>query len=97
MPKAKPQQRDARDALTELVPVFTDLVLEDQDCFASEEGYETLLEFLPVPSIVSALRQKWEADPERSSDLKWQDLKKEVSNETKQGSPQRVRLSHLHL
>ncbi|KAH6914182.1 DNA primase catalytic subunit [Coprinopsis sp. MPI-PUGE-AT-0042] len=83
-----------QDALTELVPVFTDLVLEDQDCFASEEGYETLLEFLPVPAIVSTLRQKWEADPGRSSDLKWQDLKKEVSTETKQGSPQRTLMKH---
>ncbi|TFK25537.1 DNA primase catalytic subunit [Coprinopsis marcescibilis] len=80
-----------QDALVQLVSTFTDLILEDQDCFASESGYETLLEFIPNATVVSNLRNAWEKDPERSSEDKWEDLKQQVK-QVDRNSPQRVQL-----
>ncbi len=35
------------DAVNQLKSVFVKVVLEDQDCFRSERGWETLLSLLP--------------------------------------------------
>ncbi|KAG5352196.1 hypothetical protein C0989_003277 [Termitomyces sp. Mn162] len=82
-----PSLQAAVDLLKE---TFSDLILSDQNLFASKEGYETLLEQIPDSKTVSHLRAKWTDDPDRSSEDKWQDFKKEVKSYEK-GSPQRVR------
>ncbi|KAF5325625.1 hypothetical protein D9611_000100 [Ephemerocybe angulata] len=61
-----------------LLPYFSDIVLEEQDCFGSEEGYEKLLDFIPDKKIADALKKKWSADPHKPSSSKWIDLKNEV-------------------
>ncbi|KAG6852322.1 hypothetical protein H0H87_010298, partial [Tephrocybe sp. NHM501043] len=72
-----------------LKEVFSDLILSDQNLFASQEGYELLLEQIPDLHTVSELRAKWVGEPGRSSEAKWQDFKKEVEAYEK-GSSQRV-------
>ena len=63
-----------RHALNYLKTAFVDLILRNQKCFDTEEGYEELLKALPDSRIVETLRTKWEADPSRSSEDKWLDL-----------------------
>ena len=64
-------------ALIPLAEAFSDLILSDQDCFASEEGSETLLQLLPDREVVADLRDKW-SKSDSSSDDKWKDLKRAV-------------------
>lgn len=68
-----------------LEPVFHDLIIADQECFASEEGWEALLHLIPDKDIVDNLREKWEASPGRSSEDKWQDLEDEVAKKSSKG------------
>jgi DNA primase small subunit len=70
--------------------VFPELILEDQDLFASEDGYQGLLEHIPDAGIVRALREAWSEDPSRSSEDKWVDLKDQITK-TSKGSALRVR------
>ncbi|TEB37500.1 prim-pol domain-containing protein [Coprinellus micaceus] len=65
-------------ALDTLLPYFTSIVLEEQDCFGSEKGYEALLEFIPDVKVADSLRKTWSADPTKPSASKWLDLKAEV-------------------
>ncbi|KAL6302689.1 prim-pol domain-containing protein [Sparassis latifolia] len=71
-----------QSALGLLAPVFSDLILGDQDCFASEEGWQELLKLIPDGTIVEELRSAWEKKP-RSSDDKWDDLSKKVKKSPK--------------
>ena len=64
----------ARFALDRLKTIFPDLILRNQRCFDTEEGYEELLKAVPDSRIVENLRTKWEANPFRSSEDKWLDL-----------------------
>ncbi|KAG5652475.1 hypothetical protein H0H81_004883 [Sphagnurus paluster] len=79
-------------AVDRLRIIFPDLVLSDQNLFASTEGYEALLEQIPDPAVVSKLRQQWQNDPSRSSEDKWVNFKKEVSK-YERGSAQRATLT----
>ncbi|KAF9467308.1 hypothetical protein BDZ94DRAFT_1185702 [Collybia nuda] len=81
-----------KSALDHLAAIFSDLILADQNCFGSEEGYETLLQQVPDSRIVGDLRKKWQKDPTRSSEDKWMDLKEEIKKMDK-GTPQRVALT----
>lgn len=75
-----------RSAYKMLQPVFHDLILDDQDCFASEEGWQALLHLIPDKDVVKNLQEMWEDDPDRSSEDKWQDLEDEIErNERKKG------------
>ena len=76
-------------AFDHLRGVFEDLILTDQDLFASEEGYEALLDFIPEPHA-SELRERWSKDPSRSSRDKWSNLNRLIRN-IEGGSIQRVR------
>jgi DNA primase small subunit len=76
-------------ALNPLATLFSSLILTDQNCFGSEDGYEALLQLIPDRSVVDNLRKKWEADPDRHSADKWGDLKSEVKRFDK-GSSTRV-------
>ena len=58
--------------------MFPLLILQDQDCFAGEAGAEELLSLLPGGAQVDPLRKKWKADPDRSSEEKWDDLRNQV-------------------
>ncbi|KAG6829443.1 hypothetical protein H0H92_004503, partial [Tricholoma furcatifolium] len=83
-----PPLQSAVDVLKE---TFTDLILVDQDLFATPDGYATLLEQIPDSQTVSRLRTAWDNDPSRSSEDKWQDFKEEVKGYEK-GSNQRSTL-----
>ncbi|RDB25171.1 DNA primase small subunit, partial [Hypsizygus marmoreus] len=79
-------------AVDYLATIFSEIILTDQDLFSSEEGYETLLEFIPDAQAVKSLRSKWSQDPSRSSEDKWQDLKTIVKKSEK-GSIERLNLT----
>jgi len=64
-----------QQALDQLVGPFTDLVLQDQDCFRKEEGWKELLRLIPDSKIVASLEKKWASLDDRSSDEKWSDLR----------------------
>ncbi|CAG7849769.1 DNA primase small subunit; AltName: Full=DNA polymerase subunit A; AltName: Full=DNA primase 50 kDa subunit; Short=dPRI50 [Serendipita indica DSM 11827] len=78
---------------------FMPIVLEDQDCFGSRQGWETLLELLPDREVVSNLRKKWEDEDEDDysskeqsiSERRWNDLRREVKAVAK-GSTRRAAL-----
>ncbi|KAL1948892.1 hypothetical protein VTO73DRAFT_10698 [Trametes versicolor] len=76
---AKPLPPSLASALKTLEPTFHDLVLADQDCFASEDGWEALLHLIPDRDVVRELREHWEAHPDRSSEAKWQDLEDQIA------------------
>ncbi|EIW54923.1 prim-pol domain-containing protein [Trametes versicolor FP-101664 SS1] len=76
---AKPLPPSLASALKTLEPTFHDLVLADQDCFASEDGWEALLHLIPDREVVRELREHWEAHPDRSSEAKWQDLEDSIA------------------
>ena len=61
--------------------IFGDLILSNQNCFGSEEGYEELLKAIPDSRVVETLRTKWEANPSRTSEEKWADLHKSLSSQ----------------
>jgi len=79
-----------RAALDHLKTIFPDLILVDQDCFASEDGYQGLLELIPNAGLVEDLRETWLEDPSRSSQDKWMDLKGRIKKLSDKGSAQRV-------
>ena len=64
----------ARNALNYLKTIFVDLILRNQKCFDTKEGYEELLKAVSDTRLVETLRTKWEANPSRSSEDKWSDL-----------------------
>ncbi|KZT01052.1 prim-pol domain-containing protein [Laetiporus sulphureus 93-53] len=76
-----------------LASMFGDLILEDQNCFASEEGWEALLHLIPDKSVVETLRRRWSDGPERSSYDKWDDLKNEA-RKIEKGTPRRIALQN---
>ncbi|KAH9846541.1 prim-pol domain-containing protein [Lenzites betulinus] len=75
---AKPLPPSLASAYKMLEPVFHDLVLADQKCFSSEEGWEALLHLIPDDKVVKALREHWAAHPTRSSESKWRDFEEEI-------------------
>lgn len=80
----------SRMALETLRVVFSDLILNDQDCFASREGWEALLQLIPDKEIASALEDIWSSNPSKNSGDKWADLRRQVRNLDK-GTSRRVR------
>ncbi|EIM90275.1 prim-pol domain-containing protein [Stereum hirsutum FP-91666 SS1] len=67
-----------KDALGILVGRFTDLILADQDCFQERARWEELLKLIPDKSIVRSLQDKWDDDEDRTSEEKWDNLKREI-------------------
>ena len=67
--------------------MFPLLILQDQDCFAGETGAEELLALLPGGTQAEPLRKKWTADPDRSSEEKWDDLRNQVKILGKKTAP----------
>ncbi|KAJ7251816.1 hypothetical protein B0H12DRAFT_1234082 [Mycena haematopus] len=78
-------------ALDHLAVVFTELILQDQDCFASEKGFEAFLKLIPDSRVVDTLQTQWESSSS-SSEEKWKDLKTEIKRYAK-GSSQRAALT----
>jgi len=72
---AKPLPPSIAAALIPLSELFPDLILANQNCFASQEGSEELLQLIPDSKVVKGLTEAWKNDPNRSSDEKWSDLK----------------------
>lgn len=56
---------------------FTEIILNDQDCFAEEEDWETLLQLIPDSETENLLRARWKVKA-LSSNAKWEDVKKEA-------------------
>jgi len=91
----KPLPPGIQMALEPLRHLFNDLILEDQDCFAHEEGWETLLQLIPDSDVVERLRAKWEAKSGLSSEAKWDDLKKEARAEKGKGKGKEALLATM--
>ena len=62
-------------ALSTLRMLFDPLILDDQDCFGPEDGWETLLQLVPDRLIVEELRTQWSKDPGKPSTQKWDELR----------------------
>lgn len=77
-PSNKPLPPLLWGALSTLRTLFSPLVLDDQDCFGPEEGWEMLLQLIPDRKIVETLRSDWSKDPSRPSAQKWNELRKLV-------------------
>ncbi|KAJ7690633.1 prim-pol domain-containing protein [Mycena rosella] len=78
-------------SLDHLAVVFSELILDDQDCFASEAGYQALLNLIPDSRVVDTLQSKW-SGTSSSSQEKWKDLKTQIKS-YKKGTPQRAALA----
>ncbi|TFY69581.1 hypothetical protein EVG20_g3098 [Dentipellis fragilis] len=76
-------------ALELLIEPFGDLILEDQDCFKKDEGWEDLLKLIPNEQVTAKLRTKWNSDEGRSSEAKWKDLRDLVKDMLKK-TPERA-------
>ncbi|KAJ7782902.1 hypothetical protein B0H16DRAFT_1494788, partial [Mycena metata] len=85
---SRPLPASLQASLDHLAVVFSELILYDQDCFASEKGWEALLKLIPDPRVVDALRTQW-ASSSSSSQEKWKDFKSEIKHYKKESS-QRV-------
>ncbi|EJU02110.1 prim-pol domain-containing protein [Dacryopinax primogenitus] len=70
---------NVRLGVQELGGYFSQVILEDQKCFDTEEGQETLLSLVPDKTIVGKLRKLWAASPDRTSSQKFKDLNAEIS------------------
>ena len=57
---------------------FTDIILENQNLFATQAQWEDLLKLLPADGTRTELQEEWKMDPERASYDKWEDLKQAV-------------------
>lgn len=88
---SRPLPPSIKESLDILGPAFTDIILEDQDVFRSEEGWRELLHLVPK-NYVETLEGKWEG-VHRSSYEKWEDFKNEIKTKTQKGSAQRATAS----
>src|SRR5258706_982314 len=83
-----------KTSLTELGGgYFAGLILEDQDCFANEQGWTVFLELLPDKEVAEYLRKQWSSNQSDSAS-KWEDFKRQIMSIPKE-SPRRVRLPIL--
>ncbi|KAI0701069.1 prim-pol domain-containing protein [Cytidiella melzeri] len=57
---------------------FSDVILEDQDLFSSQDKWEEVLQLLPPGKIRSELKEEWGMDPTRASSDKWRDVREAV-------------------
>ena len=64
---------------------FPNLILKDQDCFASEEQTSVLLELLGDKDVSSKLKKKW-LDDSKPSEEKWADVRRELTLKGKESS-----------
>ncbi|KAJ3848042.1 prim-pol domain-containing protein [Lentinula lateritia] len=67
-----------KEACQAINQTFDDLILQDQDCFGSQEGYETLLSLIPDAKLASRLREKWSQKPDSPSYIKWDEMRTEI-------------------
>ncbi|KAF5388865.1 hypothetical protein D9757_005683 [Collybiopsis confluens] len=80
-----------KDAIEVIKEPFDDLILQDQDCFGSQTGYEALLSLIPDARVASRLREKWTETPDSRSSVKWDDLKAEVKGLKDKAARQNMR------
>ena len=80
-----------KNSLTQLGEgYFAGLILEDQDCFADEQGWTVFLELLPDKEVAENLRKQW-SSKQSDSVSKWEDFKRQIMSISKE-SLRRVRL-----
>ncbi|KAJ4468326.1 prim-pol domain-containing protein [Lentinula aciculospora] len=80
-----------RDACQAINKTFDELILQDQDCFGSQEGYETLLSLIPDAKLASRLREKWSQKPDSPSYIKWDEMKVEIKELKDKNARQNMR------
>ncbi|GJJ14891.1 hypothetical protein Clacol_009160 [Clathrus columnatus] len=66
-------------AFQHLKSSFYELVLQDQDSFSEEDNWKVLLEYLTDADMKRNLREDWAADLNRTSEEKWDDLRKAMT------------------
>ncbi|KZT43061.1 DNA primase catalytic subunit [Sistotremastrum suecicum HHB10207 ss-3] len=88
MPASRSLHPALEGAVGRVSGVFSELVLEDQECFQHEDGWRTLLELIPDKAVQSTLREQWEEDPERSSSKKWEDCRRQLKKVEQSGGKQ---------
>lgn len=76
-----------REFINLLQDVFPPLILQDQDCFAGDAGAEELLALLPGGAQTEPLRKKWSANPHKTSEEKWDDIRNQVKVHGKTTTP----------
>lgn len=100
MPAGKPLHPALDGAREKLGGIFTELILDDQECFQHEDGWRTLLELISDKAIQTTLRDQWEADPDRKSSKKWEDCRrqlKKLDRDSKQGVMHLIGCLHSRL
>lgn len=73
--------------LQDLGEAFSDIILDDQDLFASQEQWEDLIKLLPADNTRSELQDEWKMDPKRASLDKWEDVKQAVRDSSNKVRP----------
>ncbi|OCB86284.1 prim-pol domain-containing protein [Sanghuangporus baumii] len=63
---------------------FPRLVLQDQNCFSTAEQTSILLELLGNKEVEARLRKRW-AESSKTSEEKWEDIKREISQAKSSG------------
>ena len=61
-------------ALEDLQIAFADIILDDQDLFASEAHWKELVKLLPSGGALDELADEWSMYPNRHSADKWRDV-----------------------
>ncbi|KAJ7874730.1 hypothetical protein B0H14DRAFT_3437533 [Mycena olivaceomarginata] len=80
-------------SLDHLAEIFAELILHDQDVFASDKGFEALLKRIPDARVVDTLETQWRSSSSSSFE-KWKDFKAEIKYYAK-GTSQRKLLVDL--
>ncbi|KAJ7350305.1 hypothetical protein DFH08DRAFT_695433 [Mycena albidolilacea] len=75
-------------SLDHLAVIFTELILHNQDVFASDKGFEALLKRIPDARVVDSLETQWRSSSSSSFE-KWTDSEAEIKHYAK-GTFQRV-------
>lgn len=81
----RPLHPFVKESLGVLGTPFVRVILEDQDCFRSEKGWQTLLSLLPSSDeraiqLQQRLQTKWNGTGEMSSTQRWEQLVKEAKD-----------------
>ena len=68
---------------------FPRIVLQDQDCFSTAEQTNILLELLGNKEVEARLRKRW-TESSKTSEEKWEDVRRELSQASSSGGKENV-------
>lgn len=80
----RPLHTSLRSVVDTLTGPFNRVILEDQDCFRTEQGWETLLKLLPsgeppLVALQTKLENRWRGGNDQPSKVRWQTLVDEAA------------------